>query len=230
MISGLERPSRSAPFDVGAGPRVRAHAGEHDPPQGVVGLPVAAPVEPVTGHLAGRGVDRGDPAEVGEGGLGGDPFGVVAGGDEQQGGGADADTVQVEQARGGRLDEVGELTVEAGAIGVDVDDTATEGAASPAWWHTRRGHRCGSGAAPRRSRRDRRRDIAEPFPQLIGGAEAEMAQLVETLDAGVAPGAVGDEQHPDRLDVAIGSLGHRRARPDSAARAASTASMLSDLP
>ena len=31
----------AASFDVGAGAWVRAHAGEHDAPQGVVGLPVA---------------------------------------------------------------------------------------------------------------------------------------------------------------------------------------------
>ena len=36
-----------AAFDVGAGGRVRSHAGEHDPPQAMVGLPVAAGVEPV---------------------------------------------------------------------------------------------------------------------------------------------------------------------------------------
>ena len=40
-----------AALDVGAGGRVRAHAGEHDPPQGVVGLPVAAGVEPVAGDF-----------------------------------------------------------------------------------------------------------------------------------------------------------------------------------
>ena len=38
MISFLDRPSLRAPFDVGAGRRVRAHPGDHDPPQGVVGL------------------------------------------------------------------------------------------------------------------------------------------------------------------------------------------------
>ena len=54
----------------------------------------------MTDRLAGRGVDRGDAAEVGEGGLGGDPLGVVAGGDEQQGGGVDADTVEVERGSG----------------------------------------------------------------------------------------------------------------------------------
>ena len=40
-----------AAFDVGAGGRVRAHPGEHDPPQGMVGLPVAARVEPVAGDF-----------------------------------------------------------------------------------------------------------------------------------------------------------------------------------
>ena len=42
-----------AAFDVAAGGRVRAHAGEHDPPQGVVGLAVAAGVEAVADGLAG---------------------------------------------------------------------------------------------------------------------------------------------------------------------------------
>ena len=36
-----------------------------------------------------------------------------------------------------------------------------------------------------------------------------MAELVETLDACVASGAVGDQQHADRFDVAVGGLGHR---------------------
>jgi hypothetical protein len=35
-----------------------------------------------------------------------------------------------------------------------------------------------------------------------------MAELVEAFGAGVAPGAVGDEQHPDRLHIAVGGLGH----------------------
>src|SRR5450755_84901 len=41
-----------AAFDVGAGGRVGAHAGEDDAPQGVVGLAVAARVEPVADGLA----------------------------------------------------------------------------------------------------------------------------------------------------------------------------------
>ena len=88
-----------AAFDVGTGARIVAHPGHHDPPQGVVGLTVAAAVQPVTDRLAGGGLDRGDAAEVGEGGFGGDPLGVVADGDEQQGGRVGTDTVQGEQVR-----------------------------------------------------------------------------------------------------------------------------------
>ena len=50
---GLGFSFRGAPLGVGAGSRVRAEAGEHDPPQGVVGLAVAAGVEPVPDGLAG---------------------------------------------------------------------------------------------------------------------------------------------------------------------------------
>jgi hypothetical protein len=88
--------------------------------------------------------------------------------------------------------------VEAGAVGVDVDDAAAEGVHRHQGW----GQRCGvtgetfDGGA------------AELFPQLIGGAEAEVAELVETPGAGLAPGPEGDEQHPDRLHVAIASLGN----------------------
>ena len=42
-----------ASFDVGAGARFGAHAGKHDAPQGVVGLPVAATVQPMADGLAG---------------------------------------------------------------------------------------------------------------------------------------------------------------------------------
>ena len=44
---GLGFPFFGAPFDVGAGGRVGAHPGDYDPPQGVVGLAVAAAVEAV---------------------------------------------------------------------------------------------------------------------------------------------------------------------------------------
>ena len=66
-------------------------------------------------------MDRGDPAEVGEGGFGADPFGVVAGGDEQQRGGVDADAGSSSRLGAVASNEVGELVVEAGAVGVDVE-------------------------------------------------------------------------------------------------------------
>src|ERR1700761_3740420 len=51
----LRQSLRGAPFGVGAGGRVTrpgAEPGDHDPPQRVVGLAVAAAVEPVPGDLA----------------------------------------------------------------------------------------------------------------------------------------------------------------------------------
>ena len=44
-----------------------------------------------------------------------------------------------------------------------------------------------------------------------------MAELVEALDAGVAPGAEGDEQRPDRFHVAVGGLRHT-VRPTAECR------------
>ena len=57
MISGLAS-LEAAPFDVGASAWVRTHAGEHDAPQGVVGLPVAGVVEsePVVDDAAVAGI------------------------------------------------------------------------------------------------------------------------------------------------------------------------------
>jgi hypothetical protein len=45
-------------------------------------LAVTAPVEPVALVLAAAGIEGGDAAEVREGALVGEAFGVVAGGDE----------------------------------------------------------------------------------------------------------------------------------------------------
>ena len=84
----------AAPGDVVLGRLVRAHAGDHDAVEGVVGLAVAAAVEPVTAGLARGRLEGGDAAEVGECRFVAQPFGVVAGGDEQLGGDVVADTVQ----------------------------------------------------------------------------------------------------------------------------------------
>src|SRR5690606_12238515 len=55
-----------AAFDVGAGGRVVAHAGEHDPVEGGVGLPVSSPVEPVAAGPPGGGGQWCGGAEHGE--------------------------------------------------------------------------------------------------------------------------------------------------------------------
>ena len=98
--------------------------------------------------------------------------------------------------------------MEAGTVAVDVDDAASEGVhrqlggiqhrVAVAVWAQRRGVAGETGGG----------DASEAFPQVIGCAEAEMAELVEILGAAVASRAVGDEQHPDRLDVAVSGLRH----------------------
>jgi hypothetical protein len=155
-------------------------------------------------------MDRGDAAEVREGGFGGETVGVVAGGDEQQGGGMDADAGQAQQARGGGLDQLSELIVEAGTVGVDVEDSAAAGGHGQLGG-VHDGVAGGVRTQPggRRGERSHRK-TTEAFPQLIRTAEAEMTELVETPRAGLTAGTVSDEQHPDRFHSAIGGLGHRR--------------------
>ncbi len=87
-----------APGGVGAGGGAGAHPGDHDPPQGMVGLAVPARIEAVPTDLPGRGRDRRGPAQVRPGGLAAQPPGVVPGGGERQGRGVRADAVKAEQA------------------------------------------------------------------------------------------------------------------------------------
>jgi hypothetical protein len=141
-----------------------------------------------------------------------------------------ADTVEGDEARRRRCDQVGEFAVEAGAVGVDVDHPAAEGLHGELGGVGDRitgrvGAQGGGGLSEQPDG-----DVSEPFPQLIGGGEAEMAELVEARGAGVAPGTEGDQQHPDRFHVAIGVFATPWARPLSAARAASMASTVSHLP
>ena len=49
----LGLPFGRAALGIGAGGRVRAQAGEYDPPQGVVGLAVTAGIEAVAGDFPG---------------------------------------------------------------------------------------------------------------------------------------------------------------------------------
>ena len=231
MISRFGASFGGASFDVGAGARVGAHAGEHDPPQGMVGLAVAAAVEPVAGRLAGRGVDRGDAAEVREGGFGGDAVrrcrrrrraGSRRCGCRRRRASSRLGAVACTSGASSRVEALG--------VGVDVDDAAAEGV------HGQLGgvHDGVTAAVGSQRRRGRERGLdgnaTEPFPQLIGCGEAEMAELVEALDAHVAPGAVATSSARIASTLPSAVLAIPAARPDSAARAASTASMVSDLP
>ena len=74
-----------------------AHPDDGDDVERTVGGSVAAAAEPVAagGAAAAGGLGR-DAAELGECGLVVDPFGVVAGGDQELAGDLDADTVQLD--------------------------------------------------------------------------------------------------------------------------------------
>src|SRR5260370_36109937 len=63
----------TAPLDVGPRRGVGAHPGDHDPPQGMVGLAVAAGIEPVAGDFPRRCPDGGGSAPARPGGLGAVP-------------------------------------------------------------------------------------------------------------------------------------------------------------
>ena len=103
---------------------------------------------------------------------------------------------------------VGEFVVEAGVVGVDVEDAAAEGLHGELGGVGDRvavgvGAERGGGLSEKLDR-----GVTEPFPQLIGCGEAEMAELVEQLDAHLTSRAVRHQQHPDRFHVAIRGLGH----------------------
>ena len=204
----MERPSASAARDVFAGAFIAAHAGEHDPPQGMVGLAVPAAVEPVPVGLARRRVDRGDAAEVRERGFGCEPVRVVAGGDEQDRGGVDADAVELEQARRAvARTSVSSSPSRRSASASSASDAASQGRDR----ELRRVHDGVAAGGGSQRRGGARPDwstvhVPEPFPQLVGCGEAEMADLVQVLDAHVAARAARDQQRPDRFDVAIGGL------------------------
>ena len=87
-----------AALGAGAGDRVRAHAGEHDPPQSVAGLAPATGVEPVADGLARGCRDRSGSAQVRPGGLAAQPPGMVSRGDEQQRRRVRSDPIKSQQA------------------------------------------------------------------------------------------------------------------------------------
>ena len=69
----------------------------------------------------------GGAAQVGEGGLGAQPLGVVAGGDQQLPGGVDPDPGQGDQGGRDRGDQVLELGVELVELGLELLPAAGQG-------------------------------------------------------------------------------------------------------
>jgi hypothetical protein len=95
-----------SPFDIGTGAGAEPHPDDNGQVQRLVGVAVAAAVQPVPAGLAGAGRDGGDSAQVGEGGLAAQPLGVLAGGDEQLAGVVVADREQLQEPGSGPTDEV----------------------------------------------------------------------------------------------------------------------------
>ena len=85
----LGEPLVGPALDIRPGRWRAVPADQGDAPQGVVGVAVAAPVESVAVGAARGRRDGGGAAQMGEGGLGAEPLGVVAGGDQQLPGGVD---------------------------------------------------------------------------------------------------------------------------------------------
>ena len=219
-----------AAFGVGAGSRVRAQAGEHDPPQGVVGLAVAAGVEPAADGLARGCRDRGGAAQVRPGGLAAQPFWVVPGCDEQQRCGVGADPVESQKPGGADSDERADELVEALELAVeelrapsqlaqrDAGGVA-DGTAGPGAQRGQPGDQ-GSGGLP-----------GEAGPQVIGAGQDQGPGLVDGLGTlrlrrcAWRPSARGSPRPRRR-----GPWTRRGPGPTGPARAALTASSGSDLP
>ena len=86
MISLVLRALVAALLDIGSGTGIGRHAGDNDPIQHCVGLPVAAPVESMSDGLTRRSLDGCHAAHVRPGGFGAEPLWVIAGGCQQDGG------------------------------------------------------------------------------------------------------------------------------------------------
>jgi hypothetical protein len=147
------------------------------------------------------------------GGLASDPLRVVARRHQQDGGGVDTDTLDGEQPPSGGLDELAEQAVEFAVVGFDGQHPPAEGA------HRQLGGVGDVVAAGPRSQPSSscgQRCAANPakrFSQLIGAAETEVTELVETGNACLATGSFGDQQRPHCFDRTVAGLGNAAGPP-----------------
>ena len=230
MISLFGLALERASCDVGLGARVAGHAHENDAPQGVVGLSIAAAVEPVTGHLAGGGLDGAGAAQSSEGGFGAHALRVVAGGDQQRGGDFGADAVGGEQGRVDGGAKHSKLGVEFVDLGAELQVPTRQGAQGELGGLARV---CRIPGPEARAAGDALVGVEVPQPgsKLVGGGDDQVADLVGGLCAGLDRRAAREAQHPHALHWPAARFGcSRRVSPLSAARAAASASTVSDLP
>src|SRR3954447_24252387 len=91
----------AAPLEIATSRGIVGEAGDHDAPEGAVGLTVAAAAESMPLLFAARRIEWRGSTESGEGSVVVDPTGVLTGGDEQRAGGVGADANTFEQRAGG---------------------------------------------------------------------------------------------------------------------------------
>jgi hypothetical protein len=156
-------------------------------------------------------------------------LGVVAGGDEELGGGVVADAEDAEQAGGGGLDEGAQHGVELFGLGAQVEKSLTEGADRPQ-------RRIAQGVAAAEFERGglfRQRgrcEAAEATSDRIGGSDAQCRSWLRV----VMRSSTAERRATINTRIAstlpVRDFGAPFALPDSAARAAAIASSGSDLP
>jgi len=111
-------------------------------PEGAVGLAVAAAVEPPARDLPRRRLHRRRAAEVRPRRFGAEPFGVVAGRDQQQRGGAGPNAIDRQQLRRGLRGERRDLLVEETLLFLECEDPPAQ---SPQGGLGREDHRVAPG-------------------------------------------------------------------------------------
>jgi hypothetical protein len=187
-----------AALGVGARGWVPAQAPDGEQVQGAVGLAVAAPVEPVADGPARGGRDRGDAAQVGEGGFATQAVGVVARGHQQGGGGVGADALEGDQVRGGRGDQLAQVGVERLDLGGQLpvpDGDHLQGDLGGRGWGAR-------GARPERGGH---RDQAGHHRRAAGCMQGPDA--LDRPSPGLGPGSRGPGQHRPRGRLGVDRVG-----------------------
>ncbi len=174
----------------------------------MVGLPVAAGVQPVAGDLPRRCGDGGGRAQVRPGGLAAQPPGVVSRRDEQQRRGVGPDPVEAEQPGGTGGDQGDDELVEALELAVQEHRAPSQLAQRDPGGIT--GDVAGAGPQRRDPGHQGGRGVGgEPGPQIIGSGQDQGPGLVDRPGAFSCGAALGDHQRADRLDRAVPAL--RRA-------------------